>query len=636
MRSRHGIWIVLLALMFLPQTSWSQTVPVGNSNWTFSPYNWNTLGTSEIVTNQTGAYFSLRFANNHRAILNLDMVGIPATGDTTSLVVQWRIDSRLYPPHPLTVSDTRLTLAIDLDSSAHTVQFCFVSSDYHRDRWTRTTSVAGGFLAPAQSLRVTGMTLDPGALVLAPETVRSRRILFFGDSITEGDVIGPASDAGQTYAVRCAGMLDAEYGIVGNAGQGWTCSNAPASGVPIFRDAFYQFYQQGPRFPLLNGAPAPDYVVLNMGTNDAIFGDILTPARPDMVTEYALAWLHQMRAYLPYSQVFIVVPFGGFYASALQSAYTQYVISRPDDTRVGFLNLGPTAQTGLTAQVSGGTAQSYDGIHPNAATHRALGCQLATALQTAMGRNDLNGDGKSDLILQQTASNRIGGWFLNGATVQGGAFVSSVPDSDYQVVGSADFNNDGKPDFVFQNRRTGQIAIWTMNGTTLVGGDLVAQTPSSGYKVVGVGDFNGDGKPDLVFQNQTTHQIAFWFMDGARVIGGKLLDQVPAAGYRVVGTGDFNRDGQVDLLFQNDGSGALVLWYMNGTSYVGGSVVSAVPQAGYRVEAVADFDGDGRPDIALRNADGNIALWHLDDATVYLTEKLSIRLDPAYRIAGPR
>ena len=59
----------------------------------------------------------------------------------------------------------------------------------------------------------------------------------------------------------------------------------------------------------------PIYVVLNMGTNDAIFGDILTPARPDMVTEYALAWLHQMRAYLPYSQVFIVVPFGGFYAS---------------------------------------------------------------------------------------------------------------------------------------------------------------------------------------------------------------------------------------------------------------------------------------------------------------------------------
>jgi hypothetical protein len=64
--------------------------------------------------------------------------------------------------------------------------------------------------------------------------------------------------------------------------------------------------------------------------------------------------------------------------------------------------------------------------------------------------------------------------------------------------------------------------------------------------------------------------------------------------------------------------------------------VSATPQAGYRVEAVADFDGDGRPDIVLRNADGNIALWHLDDATVYLTEKLSIRLDPAYRIAGPR
>ena len=636
MRSQYSLWTVFLALLFFPEALWGQTVPVGHSYWFFSPYNWNTLGASEIVSNQPGAYFSLRFANSGWAVLNLDNVGIPATGANTSLVVQWRIDDTLSPAHTLTLSDTHLTLATGLSPGAHTVQFWFVSSNYHQDRWTRTTNVAGGFLAPAQSLRVTGMSLDSGARVLPPNSLRPKRILFFGDSITEGSVIGPANDAGRTYAVTCAQLLDAEYGVIGNAGQGWTGSNAPSSGVPLFRDAFSQFYGQGPRFPLLNGAPAPDYVILNMGTNDAIFGDIFNVARPELVTEYALAWLHQMRTYLPYSQVLVVVPFGGFYAQALQSAYTQYTISRPDDTRVGFLNLGRTAQMGLTAQVPGGTAQSFDGIHPNASTHRALGYQLAAAVQTAMGRNDLNGDGKSDLILQNTVTNQIAGWFQNGATVQSGAFVASVPADDYQVVGSADFNGDGKPDFVFQNRKTGQIVIWYMNGTTLVGGRLIAQTPSPDYKVVGVGDFNGDGKPDLVFQNQTTHRIAFWFMDGARVIGGSQLDKIPAADCRVVGTGDFNRDGQVDLLFQNDTTGALVLWYMSGASFAGGASVSTVPSAGYRVEATADFDGDGRPDVVLRDAGGNIALWHLNDATVYLTETLSARLNPTFRIVGPR
>ncbi|MCW3099274.1 MAG: hypothetical protein JWL77_4892 [Chthonomonadaceae bacterium] len=635
MRSQSKLWFVLAALLFLPQTLWGQSVPVGASNWFFSPYNWNSLGLNEIVTNQPGAYFSLRFAGSSRAVLNLDTVGTPAVNGSTSMAVQWQIDTTLYPAHTLALTDTQLLLATDLNNSAHTIRFWLVSSDYHQDRWARTTNPVGGFLAPAQSLRVTGLTLDPGATVLAPTSLRPKRILFYGDSITEGCAIQPANDAGATYALQCAQLLNAEYGIVGNAGQGWTCSNAPSTGVPFFRDAFTQYYGQAPRLPILNGAPAPDYVILNMGTNDAIFGDVLNPARPDLVTEYALAWLQMMRTYLPAGQVFIVVPFGGFYGQALQSAYTQYVIARPGDTKVGFLNLGPTAQTGLTAQTPGGTAQSFDGIHPNAVTHRALGYQLTDAIKTALGRNDLNGDGKSDLILQNTVSNQIAGWFQNGATVKGGAFVSSVPDSDYQVVGSADFNGDGKPDFVFQNRRTGQIALWYMNGTTLLGGSLIVQTPMSGYRVVGVGDFNGDGKPDLVFQNQTTHQIAFWFIDGDRVIGGSVLDQVPAVSYQLVGTGDFNRDGQSDLLFQDAVSGALALWYLNGVRYASGATVSTVPPTGYHVEAIADFDGDGRPDVVMRSTDGKIVLWHLDNANVYLRETLSIRLDPSFRIAGP-
>ena len=636
MRCVFRIGFVFLALLVLTQTVWGQTIPVGNSNWFFSPYNWNTLGAAETVTNQPGAYFSLQFAHSSRAILNLDTVNTPASGDFTSMSVQWQIDSTVYPVHTLKLSDTQLTLATGLSLSAHTVRFWFVSSDYHQDRWTRTTNTAGGFLAPAQSIRITGMTLDPGAQALPPNGLRPKRILFFGDSITEGAVIGPANDAGRTYAVTCARLLDAEYGTVGNAGQGWTCSNAPASGVPIFRDAFALFYGQGPRLPLLNGAVAPDYVLLNMGTNDAIFGDLFNPARPELVTDYALAWLHQMRAFLPYSQVYIVVPFGGFYAQALQDAYTRYIVSRPDDRKVGFLNLGPTAQTGITKQVQGGTPQSYDGIHPNAGTHRALGFQLAAALQTAMGRNDLNGDGKSDLILQNMASNRIAAWFMNGATVQTGAFVNPIPDPDFQVVGSADFNRDGKPDFVFQSRRTGQVAIWYMNGTAFLGGSLISQTPSSGYKVVGIGDFNGDGKPDIVFQNETTRQIAFWFMDGAEVMGGKIMDQIPEAGYHVVGVGDFDRDGQNDLLFQDGASGRLALWHLNGAQYASGAGFSSVPPPHYHVEAVSDFDGDGRPDIVLRNSDGNLLLWHADDANVYLIEKIPIALDSAFRIAGPR
>ena len=36
------------------------------------------------------------------------------------------------------------------------------------------------------------------------------------------------------------------------------------------------------------------------------------------------------------------------------------------------------------------------------------------------------------------------------------------------------------------------------------------------------------------------------------------------------------------------------------------------------------------------SANGNIALWHLDNARIFQAESLSLRLDPSFRIAGPR
>ena len=342
MRMRYGFWIVLLALWVLPQAVQSQTVvPFNDAHWFFSPYNWTPLGTTETVANEPGAYCSLTFAGSSQAVLSLDTTGIPpAIGSATSttMVVQGSIDNNPSPPHTLLTTDTQLTLATSLSPSAHTLRFWFVASNNYgstadyKDRWTQTVPVTGGYLVPPQSLRLTGLSLDSGATV-APPTVRPKRALFFGDSITEGLHVysaNPAiSDSARTFAIICVQQLNAEYGIVGNPGQGWV-KTLNGSGVPAFGQAFSQFYAGTPRFPLPNGVQAPDYVFLNMGTND---------------------------------------------------------------------DLSP---------------------------------------------NDFNGDGLSDLVLQNTVTNQIAVWFLNDAAVLNGAFFPALPDSDYQIVGSDDFNGDGK------------------------------------------------------------------------------------------------------------------------------------------------------------------------------------------------
>ncbi|MBF0317160.1 MAG: VCBS repeat-containing protein, partial [Nitrospirae bacterium] len=46
---------------------------------------------------------------------------------------------------------------------------------------------------------------------------------------------------------------------------------------------------------------------------------------------------------------------------------------------------------------------------------------------------DYNGDGKSDILWQNTQNGLIYIWFMNGYTIQGSKQVGLVPDSDWQI-----------------------------------------------------------------------------------------------------------------------------------------------------------------------------------------------------------
>ena len=149
------------------------------------------------------------------------------------------------------------------------------------------------------------------------------------------------------------------------------------------------------------------------------------------------------------------------------------------------------------------------------------------------------------------------------------------PGPDWKVVGTGDFNGDGKSDILFQNT-DGQAAIWEMDGTNPIAGgsQWVGANPGPDWKVVGTGDFNGDGKSDILFQN-TDGQAAIWEMNGTNPIaGGSRWVANPGPDWKVVGTGDYNGDGKSDILFQNTG-GQAAIWEMDGTNQIAGGVMSA-------------------------------------------------------------
>jgi hypothetical protein len=81
----------------------------------------------------------------------------------------------------------------------------------------------------------------------------------------------------------------------------------------------------------------------------------------------------------------------------------------------------------------------------------------------------------------------------------------------------SDFNGDGKADVLWQNT-SGSRALWLMNGTTF-GSSIFLPSVATSWKIVGSGDFNGDNKPDILWQNSSGAR-AIWLMNGITYSSG--------------------------------------------------------------------------------------------------------------------
>ncbi|MBF0539480.1 MAG: VCBS repeat-containing protein [Nitrospirae bacterium] len=128
-----------------------------------------------------------------------------------------------------------------------------------------------------------------------------------------------------------------------------------------------------------------------------------------------------------------------------------------------------------------------------------------------------------------------------------------------------DFDGDGKSDILWQNTLTGDVYLWLMNGTKFSSLGSPGKTDYY-WQVVGVGDFNGDGKADILFQNYSTGDIGIWLMNGTKF---SSLGSPGETDYnwQIAGVGDFDGDGKSDILWQNASTSEFVVWLMNGTSY---------------------------------------------------------------------
>ena len=256
-----------------------------------------------------------------------------------------------------------LPLATGLDKTKpHEVQIWLRAAGLEEHRWTST----------ADHLRLAGLALDDGA-TLSDVTLRPKRLIGFGDSITEGvgveayfhswSDITP-NNAEKTWVPLLAGALDCEYGQLGSSGLGMS---KPLEVPPLPQS--WNFYDAG-HSKLQNGlfVPEPDYIFNNLGTND-----------PDDVNIGAIyiQWLADVRKAAPQARLFAVVPLMGKHRDEITAA----VKARNDagDARVYLIDL-PELQPWFH-YTPDGTALAHEGVHPTGEGHAHFAAHLAMKVQ---------------------------------------------------------------------------------------------------------------------------------------------------------------------------------------------------------------------------------------------------------------
>lgn len=263
-------------------------------------------------------------------------------------------------------------------------------------------------------------------------------------------------------------------------------------------------------------------------------------------------------------------------------------------------------------------------------------------------RNDVTGDGHSDLLWVNTGANLFGYWRMNGAGVTG---LWTVPvAAGYRVVATGDFNADGRVDLVWIGPNN-DMYLWLSNGTSftsqsigtlpagnqIVGaGNFCGCSPSGllffdaatdvlgyramngattaalwstpvtpGYSIAAIGDFNGDGITDLLWTS-SKHDLYMWEGKGGGGFNAYYVGTYPA-GWTVAGAGDIDGDGKDDILWRNQGTGQFGYWIMNGPQVV--RIWSTAASSAYRIAALGDFNGDYKVDVIWTSAANDLYLW---------------------------
>ncbi|WP_158967006.1 FG-GAP-like repeat-containing protein [Paraglaciecola sp. L3A3] len=253
---------------------------------------------------------------------------------------------------------------------------------------------------------------------------------------------------------------------------------------------------------------------------------------------------------------------------------------------------------------------------------------------TYVAKNDVDGDGKSDLLWRSDVKGWNFLWAMDGIQTKEASPINVVQDDGWLMAGQGDYDADGKSDIFWRNTVTGLNFIYLMDGFNIKARQVLNYVDAPQWELRGSGDFNADGKGDVLWRRVDRGDTWFYMMDGLSIGTNQPSLWVTDLNYKISAIGDINGDGTDDVIWRHQVTGINYIWIMENGQIANRYTLNAI-NADWSIAGAGDLDGDGTDDIILRNqVDGRNWVYLMEDGQIKTSQLMSTVADTNWQIAN--
>jgi probable HAF family extracellular repeat protein len=189
------------------------------------------------------------------------------------------------------------------------------------------------------------------------------------------------------------------------------------------------------------------------------------------------------------------------------------------------------------------------------------------------GFGDFNGDGYTDMMLQNVNSGGLEAYNIGHNAIVGAAYMG-VTGLDWKVTGFGDFYSHGHDDMLMRNVNSGGMYIYDISGNRINSANYIGVVGTD-WQTLGFGNFSGRGNDDMIMRNTHTGGLEVYDIDHGRLTGAAFIGTV-GLDWQFAGIAPVHSANESDLVLRNVTTGQFEVYDIQNNKLVGAAPLGAV------------------------------------------------------------